>query len=117
MCYNTKDEKFSFSNIQIGVILNLRLVSELWKDVGLFKGVDFTGYYRISSKGNLIGLDRTIMDKNGKEYHHKGCVMHPGFNKGYLTITLKKKRRKKKCAASSTCSDCISYQSKQIHYC
>ena len=77
------------------MILNLRLVSELWKDVGLFKGIDFTGYYKISSKGNLIGLDRTIMDKNGKEYHRKGCVMHPGFNKGYLTITLKKNGAKR----------------------
>ena len=70
----------------------MRLKSELWKSVGVFKGVDYTGWYDISSKGRVKSLDRIITEKNGKTRKHKGRIMCPGTNKGYLMVVLKKKR-------------------------
>lgn len=68
----------------------MRLKNELWKSVGVFKGVDYTGWYEISSKGRVKGLDRIVTEKNGKTKRHKGQIMCPGVNKGYLMVVLKK---------------------------
>ena len=40
--------------------------------VGIFKGVDFTGYYEISTFGNARSLDRLVTDKNGVKRFLKG---------------------------------------------
>lgn len=45
----------------------MRLISELWKDIGVYKGVDYTGMFMISSKGRVKSLNRTITDKRGKK--------------------------------------------------
>lgn len=67
----------------------MRLISELWKDIGVYKGVDFTGMYMISSKGRFKSLDRTITDKSGRIYHIKGKEMIPFPNSfGYMKVTI-----------------------------
>ena len=60
----------------------MRLISELWHDIGVYKGVDFTGKYEISSKGRLKSCARWIKDASGKEYFHKESII-AGYDNGY----------------------------------
>ena len=67
----------------------MRLISELWKDIGVYKGVDYTGMYEISSKGRFRSLSRTIIDKRGYKYFYKGKEMIPFPNTfGYMKVTI-----------------------------
>lgn len=45
---------------------------EEWKDVGFYRGVDFTNCYEVSTFGNVRSLDRTIIDKRGVRQSIKG---------------------------------------------
>ena len=69
----------------------MRLISELWKDIGVYKGVDYTGMYMISSKGRIKSLDRTVIDKMGRKRFFKGyeCLIHLDTD-GYRTVPLSK---------------------------
>lgn len=60
----------------------MRLISELWHDIGIYKGVDFTGIYEISSKGRLKSCARWIRDASGREYFHEESIMI-GYDNGY----------------------------------
>lgn len=44
----------------------MRLVSELWKSVGIVRGVDFTGLYEVSTKGRI----RNARNLNIITYRH-----------------------------------------------
>ena len=70
----------------------MRLKSELWKSVGIFKGVDFTGYYEISTFGRLRSLDRWIDTKFGKRFekgiNFKLTPQKTGQAKGYIHAVL-----------------------------
>lgn len=44
----------------------MRLVSELWKSVGVIRGVDFTGLYEVSTKGRI----RNARNLNIITYRH-----------------------------------------------
>ena len=70
----------------------MRLKSELWKSVGIFKGVDFTGYYEISTFGRLRSLDRWIDTKFGKRFEKgidfKLTPQKTGQAKGYVHAVL-----------------------------
>lgn len=70
----------------------MRLKSELWKSVGIFKGVDFTGYYEISTFGRLRSLDRWIDTKFGKRFekgiNFKLTPQKTGQAKGYVRAVL-----------------------------
>ena len=39
----------------------MRLISELWKDIGVFKGMDYHGRYMVSSKGRVFDTKRNIL--------------------------------------------------------
>lgn len=70
----------------------MRLISELWKDIGVFGGVDFTGKYKISSKGRVWSCDVVYMSDDGKRViaRKKGCLRKPQDNKyGYLCVILR----------------------------
>lgn len=69
----------------------MRLISELWKDIGVYKGVDYTGMFMISSKGRVKSLNRIITDKRGKKRFVKGreCPIHFDAD-GYETVPLSK---------------------------
>ena len=51
----------------------MRLISELWKDIGVFKGVDFKGRYIVSSKGRVwdTKLNKVVPDYSIRGYR---CV-------------------------------------------
>ena len=46
----------------------MRLISELWNDIGVYKGVDFTGKFKISSKGRLKKCPTRVKDSSGKYF-------------------------------------------------
>lgn len=70
----------------------MRLKTELWKSVGVFKGVDFTGYYEVSTFGRLRSLDRWIDTKFGKRFKNgiifKLTPQRTGQSKGYVQAVL-----------------------------
>lgn len=67
----------------------MRLISELWKDIGIYKGIDYTGIYEISSKGRFRSLDRTIIDKRGGVRLYEGKEMIPfPDSSGYMKVTI-----------------------------
>lgn len=51
----------------------MKLISELWKDIGVFKGVDFKGRYIVSSKGRVwdTKLNKVVPDYSIRGYR---CV-------------------------------------------
>lgn len=65
----------------------MRLISELWKDIGIYKGVDFEGKYAISTKGRV---------KNKR----KGNFLNPYTNKKlkYPRVILTKTAKIRKTA-------------------
>lgn len=63
---------------------------EEWKDVGFYRGVDFTNCYEVSTFGNVRSLDRTIIDKRGVRQSIKGQTIEPKLDRGYLRIALSK---------------------------
>lgn len=64
---------------------------EIWKDIGVYKGVDFTGYFEVGTLGNIRSLDRWITTKDGKKCFYKGETRKLFLNPfGYLQLTLNK---------------------------
>lgn len=64
-------------------------MEEVWKSVGVFKGIDYTGSYEASTFGNIRSIDRTVIYKNGKRYNYKGQMLNPQKNsKGYFHVIL-----------------------------
>lgn len=45
----------------------MRLISELWKDIGVYKGIDYTGLYKVSSKGRIWDIRRNCFVSQYKE--------------------------------------------------
>ena len=62
---------------------------ELWKDIGVIKGIDFTGYYQVSNKGRVRGMDRAIVCRRGGRYNIKGQIISFAKSRGgYLRVCL-----------------------------
>lgn len=69
---------------------------EIWKTVGIFKGVDFTGIYEVSTFGRLRSLDRFVTVHRGEtesQYFKRGRILKlspnkTGIAKGYVQATL-----------------------------
>lgn len=40
-------------------------MEEIWKNVEVVRGIDFTGYYEVSCFGNVKSIDRWVYLKNG----------------------------------------------------
>ena len=75
---------------------------EIWKDVGIYNGVDFTGCYEVSNKGNVRALDRIVVCKNGQKQTKSGHIMKQYSDYcGYMRVFLKKEWRKKMSTSSS----------------
>ena len=57
---------------------------EIWKNI---KG--YEGLYQVSSEGRVKSLERTFIDKIGRERYVKERVLKPGVTKdGYLIVAL-----------------------------
>lgn len=62
---------------------------EIWKDVGVYDGVDYTGLYESSTFGNVRSLDRETVCKNGKIRHSRGKILKQYTNEaGYNIVGL-----------------------------
>lgn len=68
----------------------MRLVSELWKSVGIIRGIDFGWKYEVSSKGRLRSIERVYVNRYGKSFKYDGRVItHRRINKnGYVEVKL-----------------------------
>ena len=66
------------------------LPGEEWRDVGIVKGIDFTGYYMDSNLGRVKSLDRWV--SNGKKmiFIHGAIVKQNIINTGYCSVHLRK---------------------------
>lgn len=68
--------------------------TEIWKDVGIVRGIDFTGYFEASTFGNVRSLDRTVECKDGKTKNIKGKTLNPKtYPNGYLFVELSRNGR------------------------
>ena len=66
------------------------LEGEEWRSVGVWKGVDFTGWYEASNKGRVKSLNRVITDKRGWDTLYGGKLLKAFPNcDGYMTVYLK----------------------------
>lgn len=63
---------------------------EEWKDVGIVKGIDFTGLYQVSTFGNVKFLDRWVEYKNGYKRFYKEELKKPRLKDGYQFVSLSK---------------------------
>ena len=60
-------------------------MEEVWKEVGIIKGVDYTGLYQVSNYGEVKSLER--IDNNNHPVKEK--ILEPVKNtKGYLSVGL-----------------------------
>lgn len=62
---------------------------ELWKSVGIFRGIDFS-YYEASTFGNIRSVDRNVKYKDGRVREHKGSALSEYKNRrtGYIQVIL-----------------------------
>ena len=59
-------------------------MSEEWRDVAGYEDL-----YQVSSEGRVKSLERTYIDKSGRERYVKECILKPGMDKGgYLRVGL-----------------------------
>lgn len=63
---------------------------EEWKDVGIVKGIDFTGFCQVSTFGNVKFLDRWVEYKNGHKRFYKEELKKPRLKNGYQFVRLSK---------------------------
>lgn len=72
----------------------MRLISELWNDIGVYKGVDFTGKFKISSKGRLKKCPTRVKDSSGKYFFRKESIVEAYDNGyGYLARVLRTEKK------------------------
>ena len=65
-------------------------MEEIWKDVGVIKGVDFSGLYMVSNFGKVKSLN---YNNTGEE----GMLTPCNDGRGYLKVNLVKNRKKIGC--------------------
>ena len=60
------------------------MIEEVWRDV---KG--YEGLYQVSDQGHVKSLERTFIDKIGRERYVKECILKPVIDRyGYLLVSL-----------------------------
>ena len=70
-------------------------MEEIWKDIGIIKGIDWNGYFQVSNYGQIRGVERYITrtSRSGNKYKAliKSKILTPIQDKdGYNIITLNK---------------------------
>lgn len=64
-------------------------MEEIWKNVEVVRGIDFTGYYEVSCFGNVRSIDRWVYLKNGGKKFVCGSDISKQKDKdGYLKVCL-----------------------------
>lgn len=64
--------------------------TEIWGKVGILRGIDYSGFYEISTFGNVRSIDRKIRCKNGRTQKRKGVLISQYKNEttGYMQVVL-----------------------------
>ena len=73
------------------------LPNEEWRDVGVVKGIDFSGMYYVSNMGRVKGCKRKVSNrKNGESYREldENLLFNHPINSGYNTIRFSKSNKK-----------------------
>lgn len=70
-------------------------MEEIWKDIGIIKGIDWNGYFQVSNYGQIRGVERYVIrtSRSGNKYKAliKSKILTPIQDKdGYNIITLNK---------------------------
>lgn len=74
------------------------LEGEEWQDVGVVKGVDFTGMFEVSNKGRVKSLDRLVTFIDGRQrWFHERLREFNTTNCGYKEVTFSKSGEKPIC--------------------
>jgi hypothetical protein len=64
-------------------------VKEIWKDIGLVKGIDYTGFYQVSNLGRVKSLSRYVYRNGSYSYPVKEKIKIQTIDRaGYLVATL-----------------------------
>lgn len=67
----------------------MRLISELWKDVYMYRGINYEGKYRISSKGRAQNTKRgNFLNPYSNKTHPYPCVTFTKGKDSHKTIKL-----------------------------
>lgn len=82
----------SQKNINKVNFLQMRTLSETWRDIP-----EFEGLYQVSNIGNVRSVDRCLPDKNGRYVSHKGKILAPQQNDGYVYVMLSKDGKQYSC--------------------
>lgn len=63
---------------------------EIWNNVGILRGIDYSELYEASTFGRVRSVDRTVKFKDGKTRDFPGVVLSPYKNKktGYMQVSL-----------------------------
>lgn len=64
-------------------------MKEIWKDIGIYNGIDYSGLYQVSNLGNVRSLDRYV-NNNGALVLKKGRVLTPFVAAQYKRVHLAK---------------------------
>lgn len=64
------------------------LEGEEWQDVGVVKGVDFTGMFEVSNKGRVKSLDRLVTFIDGRQRWFHERLREFNTTKGYKWMKL-----------------------------
>ena len=60
------------------------MTEEVWRDIEGYEGL-----YQVSNMGRVKSLERTYIDKIGRERYVKECILKPAMDKGgYLRVGL-----------------------------
>src|SRR5699024_12157072 len=66
-------------------------MEEIWKDIKNYEGL-----YQVSNLGRVKSLERTKIDKMGRQFHVKEKILNPLIIKGYYAVWLYNEKLGKK---------------------
>jgi len=70
---------------------------EIWKPIGIIKGIDYTGIYEISNMGRVRSLDSFVKSKSNSYRFNKGRMLKClKYKVGYYYVDLSKNGKSKK---------------------
>ena len=67
----------------------IRVIHEEWRSVGIYRGIDYTGYYEVSNFGRVRSLDRYV-NNNGTMVLIKGHICLTWIAAKYERVVLNK---------------------------
>ena len=72
----------------------IRVIHEEWRSVGIYHGIDYTGYYEVSNLGRVRSIDRYV-NNNGTLVFVKGHICPTWVAAKYEKVVLRKNNTRK----------------------